>query len=81
MFDPESLGGGQEGFTGQGAADEVDQRVGEVGEVAEGFVLDVAADAEGAAEQMGGIGFALVAAFSCGYMNCTGSGWHEDIIS
>ena len=36
-------------------------------EVAEGFVLDVLADAEGAAEQVGGIGFAVVAALRCGY--------------
>ncbi len=72
-IDEEGLGGGDEALAGQRAADDIDERVGEVGEVAEGFVFDLAAEAEGAAEQVGGIGFAFIVASSCGYMNCSGS--------
>ena len=78
-FDEEGLRRGDEGFAGQGAADDVDQGSGQVGEIAEGFVLDLLADAYGAAEQVGGIGTALVAAFIYGYVNGTGSGWHKSL--
>ena len=50
----------EEGFAGQATADDVDQVGGEVGEIAEGFVLDLGAGAEGAAEEVGLIEFALV---------------------
>ena len=64
---------------GQRAADDVDEGSGQMGEVAEGFVFDLVADAEGAAEQVGGIGLALVVAFICGYMNGTGSRWYKPL--
>ena len=52
-FDLEGLGGREEGFAGERAANQIDQLCGEMGEVAEGFVFDLRADAEGAAEEVG----------------------------
>ena len=72
-IDEEGWGGGDEALAGERAADDIDERVGEVGEVAEGFVFDLATEAEGAAEQVGGAGFAFIAASSFGYMNFLGS--------
>ncbi len=78
-FDEEGLRGGEEGFAGQGAADDVDQGSGQVGEIAEGFMFDLAADAYGAAKQVGGIGTALVVALSYGYVNGAESGWNKQL--
>ena len=50
-----------------------------MGEIAEGFMFDLPADAYGAAKQVGGIGTALVAAFIYGYVNGAGSGWHKPL--
>ena len=68
-FDEKGFAGGDKGFASEGAADEVDEGIGQVGEVAEGFVLDLLTDANRAAEQVGGINLIFVAAISCGYMN------------
>ena len=54
-----SLGGGDEGLPLEGAADQVDDGDGEVGEVAEGLVLDLAVLAVGAAEIVAGVGHPL----------------------
>ena len=78
--DLEGLGGGQDGFAAQGAADEVDEGVGEMGEVADGFLADLAVAAEGAAEQVSGVGAVLVAAGSSNHMNWVASAWHTSII-
>ena len=43
-----------------------------MGDVAEGFVLDLIADTEGAAEEVGLVDRALVLPCSCGYMNSSG---------
>ena len=80
-FDEESLAGGDKGFAGEGAADDIGEGIGQVGEIAEGFVMDLLADAKGAAEQVGGIGFAFVAASSGGYVNSTESRWNKAIIA
>ena len=80
-FDQESFGGGHKGFAGERAADDVDEGIGQVGEIAEGFVFDLLAGAKGAAEQVGGIDFVFVAASSGGYMNRAGSRWHKAIIA
>jgi hypothetical protein len=45
-------------------------------DVAEGFMLDLIADAEGAAEEVGLIDPAFVLAGSCGYMNSAGTRRH-----
>jgi hypothetical protein len=70
----EGAGGGDEPLAGQGAADEVDEGGGKVGDVAKGLVLDLRADAEGAAEEVGMVELAFVEAFGCGYMNAAMSG-------
>ena len=75
-FDEEGFRGGDEGFAGEGAADDVDEGSGQVGEIAEGFMFDLLTDAAGAAEQVGGVGFALVVALIYGYMNGAGSRCH-----
>ena len=70
-------GGGQLRTGGEQAFD--DQGSGQVGEIAEGFMFDLPTDAYGAAEQVGGIGTALVAAFIYGYVNGTGSGCNKQL--
>jgi hypothetical protein len=80
-FDEESFGSRDKGFAGQGAADDIDEGIGQVGEVAESFVFDLPADAKATAEQVGGIGFVFVAASSGGYMDSARSRWHKAIIA
>ncbi len=60
--DFEGVAGGDEGFAAQGAADHLDERAGQMGEVAEGLVLDLAALAIGLAQQMGLVNAALIPA-------------------
>ena len=64
-------------LSGQGAADQIDEISWQVGDVAEGLVLDLEADAVGAAEQVGVVELALVVACCCGHMDSTGSRWHS----
>ena len=61
-LDQESLRGGQELLAGQRAADEVDEIGRQMGDVAEGLVADLGANAEGAAEQVGLVELAFVGA-------------------
>src|SRR5947209_6104824 len=56
-------------FFGESAANDVDEGRREMRDVAEGFMLDLIADAEGTAEEVGLIDPAFVLAGSCGYMN------------
>jgi hypothetical protein len=72
-LDAEGRGGGKKALAGEGAADEIDEVRREVGDVAEGFMLDLGADTEGAAEEVGLIELALVGASCCGHMNRTSS--------
>jgi hypothetical protein len=76
-FDTEDGLGGQELLASEGAADKFDEVGGEMGDVAEGFVLDLRADAEGAAEEVGVIGLAFVGAGCGGHMNGSGPGRHS----
>lgn len=78
-LDKEGVGGGDELLAGQGAADDVDQLRWQVGDVAEGFVADLGADAEGAAEQVGLVKLALVGAGSGGHLNRTLPGGHGSL--
>jgi hypothetical protein len=68
-LDAEGGGGGKKAFAGKGSADEIDQVRGKVGDIAEGFMLDLGAYAEGAPEQVRVIDLALVGASRCGHMN------------
>ena len=80
-LDQESLGGGDKGFAGERAADDVDESIGQVRAVAESFVFDLPTDANGAAEQVGGIGFALAVVSGGGYVDSAVSGINKDIIA
>jgi hypothetical protein len=71
--DPEGVASREELLAGEGASDEIDEMGREVGNVAEGFVLDLRADAEGAAEEVGLIGLALVDSCCGGHMDLTGT--------
>jgi len=72
-FDDKGLGGGQESLPGQGAADEFDQVGRQVGDVAQGFVLNLGADTEGSAQQVGVVELALIGARCGGHMNAASS--------
>jgi hypothetical protein len=70
-------GGGDELLAGQRAADEADEVGGQVRDVAEGFVLDLGAGAEGAAEEVGLVELAFVEAPGGGYMDAAMPGAHS----
>jgi len=76
-LDEEGFRRGNEGLAGERAANDVNERFRQMGEIAEGFVLDLLADAERAAEPVGSISLAFVAPFSCGYVNGARSRRHE----
>ena len=78
-LDEEGVGGGEELLARQGAADDVDQVGGEVGEIAESFVEDSGADAEGTAEEVGLVDPVLVVASCSGHMNWSSSGRHSQL--
>jgi hypothetical protein len=67
--DLEDAAGGEKLFPGEGSSDEIDVMRGEMGDVAEGFVFDLGADAEGPAEEVGLIGLALVDSRCGGHMH------------
>jgi hypothetical protein len=74
--DTEVLANGGEVFPLEGAAEEVNEAIGEMGEIGEGLMFDVGTVAEGAAEEIGDIGFALVGALDSGYMHTAMFGFH-----
>src|SRR5512135_3808168 len=74
--DPEGVGGGDEGLTLEGAFDDLDEVIGEMGEVAERLVSNGLSLADGPPEQMSDVGLTLVDPLGRGHMNGTGSGWH-----
>ena len=65
----ESFRWGDEGFAGEGALDEVQESERQVGEVAEGAVLDLAVVAVGLAQQVADIGLAAMLADDLGHMH------------
>ena len=67
-----------QGFAFESSADEIDDVVGEVGDVAEGFMLDLAVVAEGSAQQMGMVGGVFVMAGGGGYVDGVISGRHRN---
>jgi hypothetical protein len=79
--DFKAVGGGDELLAFERAADQVNERIGQMGDVAEGFVFDFAILAKGSAEKMGVVSRAFVGAPCSGYMNTTVSGWHERMMS
>jgi hypothetical protein len=77
--DLEGGAGGEEVLAGESAADEVNELRREMGDIAEGFVLDVGADTEGAAEEVRLVGLALVDSGCGGHMDLTGSRRHGQL--
>ena len=77
--DAEGLGGGDEGLALEGAFDEVDEVIGEMGEVAEGLMGDGLSLADGPSEQMGDVGLSLVDPLGRGHMYGAASCWHAAI--
>jgi hypothetical protein len=73
--------GREEALAGEAAADQVDDVVREVGEVADGLVLDLAALAEGAAQQVGLVDLALVVPAGGGDVDLAVAGGHERMIA
>ena len=65
----EGVVGCDEGFALESSADESDDRIGQVGEVAEGLVFDLPVFAEGSAQEVGSVGLALVVSLCCGYVD------------
>ena len=74
--DLEGLGGGNEGLALERAPDDVDQRIGEMRQVAQGLVFDLAVFAVAAAQQVGAIDLVLVGALSSNYVGGSGAGWN-----
>ena len=77
--DAEGLGGGDEGLALEGALDDLDEMIGEMGEVAEGLVGDGLSLADGPPEQMGDVGLTLVDPLGRGHMNGAASCCHAAI--
>lgn len=80
LLDREGFGGGDERFPGQAPADDVDEGIGEVGDIAKGFMFDLTDDAEGAAAEIGALDLALVVSPCGGHMDATGSEWDASIV-
>ena len=76
----ESVLGVDERLALQGTTDQIDDAVGQVRDVSEGFVLDPSVLAEGTSEQMGVVGLVLVAARGGGYMNGASPACHTHIL-
>ena len=72
----EGLGGRNEGLALERAPDDVDQRIGQMRQVAKGLVLDLAVLAVAAAQQVGAIDLVLVGAMRGDDVSGSGAGWH-----
>ena len=59
-YHAEGFGGGDEGLAFEGAADEVNEVIGEMGQVAESLMGDCLSLADGSSEQMGDVGLSVV---------------------
>ena len=65
----EAAFGIDEGLAFEGSADEIDNEVGEMGDVAEGFMFDAAVLAEGPTQEVSAVDLVFVAARGGGYVN------------
>ena len=79
--DPKGILSGKEGFSLQGVADHFDHVIGEVGDVAQGFVLDLSAFAVGTAQEVGDVDLTPLAVAYSGYVYRSISAWHASIIA
>ena len=78
--DPKGLGRGDEGLALEGPFDDVDDMIGEMGEVAEGLMGDGLSLANRSSEQMGDVGLSLVDPLGRGHMYAAASCWHAAIL-
>ena len=67
--DPEGLGRGDEGLALEGASDQVDEVIGEMGQVAERLMGDGLSLADRSSEQMGDVGLSVVDPLRRSHMN------------
>src|SRR3954471_772615 len=74
--DADDLGGGDEGLALERAFDEIDEVIGQMREVSEGFMSDGLSLADGPPEQMGDVGLSFVDPLGRGHVYGAGSGWH-----
>ena len=65
----EAIFGVDEGLAFESSADEIDDGIGEMGDVAEGFMLDSAVLTEGATQEVSAVDLVFVPASSGGYVN------------
>ena len=77
--DPEGLGRRDEGLTLERALDQLDDMVGEMGQVAEGLMGDGLSLADGPSEQMGDVGLSVVDPLRRSHMNAAPSSCHAAI--
>ena len=77
--DAKGVGGGDEGLALERALDQVDEVIGEMGEVAEGLMGDGLSLADGPSEQMGDVGLSVVDPLRRGHMNAAPSCCHAAI--
>jgi hypothetical protein len=73
----ERLSKRHEGLALQRAADDVDQRIGQMRQIAQRLVLDLAVFAVAAAQQVGGVDLVLVDATRGDDVSSACTGWHE----
>jgi hypothetical protein len=79
--DAKGVGGGDEGLPLERAADQVNDRDREVGEVSEGLVLDLAVLSKGASEIVTGVGYPLDGVGDFGNVYCSWFAFHVPNIS
>ena len=68
---------GEEALALQATSDQVDDVIGEVGEVGKGLMLDVPVLAVGASHEVGLVGLPLVVSPCRGYVSCAASLLHR----
>jgi hypothetical protein len=78
--DAEGLGRRHEGLALEGALDEVDEVIGEMGQVTEGLMRDRLPLADRSSEQMSDVGLSVVDPFRRSHMNGAGSCCHAAIL-
>jgi len=79
--DAKGLTRGDEGLALEGALDDLNNMLGEMGEVAEGLVGDGLSLANGPSEQMSDVGLSLVDPPGRGHVYAAASCWHAAILS
>jgi hypothetical protein len=77
--DPEGVARRDEGRALEGALDQVDDRIGKMGQIFQGLMRDRLSLSDGPSEQMGDVGLTLVDPLRRSHMNGTASCCHTGI--